>query len=584
MKTSARFWKSGWSGMGLAIALACCVASALAKDPTVYVIEGTEELQKLGRSIAVVGDLDHDGVSDFAASSEYSVVPKQAQGKVTLHSGKDGKIIRTILGIGDYDDLGRAAMAPVPDLDGDGIPELYALMLAHGFVVLSPVTGKRWYQVEKYIYAGGSVGPRGEMQWIEDLDGDGIKEFVGGTLGFSGEGAEKERIGVVTAFSTRTGAVLWESFGEQAHSELGSRVLAVADYDRDGITDLLATEDVPEKHGPDSREVYSRVWVLSGKTGARLRSYDPPDDHYFLFGASLASLGDRDGDGFPEVAIGAPYFRDRFLPPFDVNSFNETQRLRGWFGVYKLPGGELLFGLEGLESNLAAFQGDQFGIALASPGDWDHDGVADVLVGTDRSSDRPLELGRIYVVSGKNGRVLTTYEINNGPTGSYTNRITVLGDIDGDSRSEVLIGQQGADGVEAGVPGGLFESGRIFALRAELDGPVFLRGDANSDGRVNIADAVQIVLLSLGKDCVYKLEPGQTGPTCLAAYDIDTNGCINWSDALSIILYLFWNTGGPVSPAPPFPACGRFSRIEERRYNLLGCELHEGCTSLEEER
>ncbi len=584
MKTSARFWKSGRSGIGLAIAWACAVATALAKDPTVYVIEGSEPIEGLGRAIAVIGDLDHDGVNDFAASSKLSLLPEQEQGKITLHSGKDGKVIRTIRGIGDYDDLGRIAMAPVPDLDGDGIPELYALLLTHGFVVLSPVTGERWYQVEKYIRTGGSLGPRSPIQWIEDLDGDGIQEFVGSIPTFSGEGPKLERVGVVTVFSTRTGEILWESLGQSPHSEFGSGLLAVSDFNSDGIVDLLAAEDVPEKHGPDSSETYSRVWVLSGRTGERLRSYDPPDDHYFRFGYGMASLGDRDGDGYPEVAIGAPYFRDFDIPLDGNGRLDASQRRRGWFGVYKLPEGELFFDLEGLDSNLGAFQGDQLGTALASSGDLDGDGIADILAGTYRASDRPLELGRIYAVSGRDGQVLTTYEINNGRTGSFTDRIVPLGDIDGDSRAEILIGEQGADGTGTDVPGGLLLSGRIFALRVELDGPVFLRGDANSDGRVNIADAVQIVLLTLGKSCVYKVEPGQSGPTCLAAYDVDASGCINWSDALSIISYLFRNTGGPVSPTPPFPACGRFSRIEEQRYALLGCEHHEGCAGLDGER
>ena len=41
---------------------------------------------------------------------------------MNLYSGKDGNLIRTIRGVGDYDYLGWGNVAVVLDLDGDGIP------------------------------------------------------------------------------------------------------------------------------------------------------------------------------------------------------------------------------------------------------------------------------------------------------------------------------------------------------------------------------------------------------------------------------------------------------------------------------
>ena len=75
----------------------------------------------------------------------------------------------------------------------------------------------------------------------------------------------------------------------------------------------------------------------------------------------------------------------------------------------------------------------------------------------------------------------------------------------------------------------------------------FLRGDANDDGRVNLADAVWILS-----------ELFRAGPPtrCPRAADVDADGSLLLSDAVYLMRYRFLR--GPVIPAP-FPSCGRRS-------------------------
>lgn len=75
------------------------------------------------------------------------------------------------------------------------------------------------------------------------------------------------------------------------------------------------------------------------------------------------------------------------------------------------------------------------------------------------------------------------------------------------------------------------------------DCPVFIRGDANGDGRVNDLDTQWIA------DAVF----GEAVICVFGAGDANHDGYINLADAAYLISYL--HRGGP-SPAPPFPRAG----------------------------
>lgn len=78
--------------------------------------------------------------------------------------------------------------------------------------------------------------------------------------------------------------------------------------------------------------------------------------------------------------------------------------------------------------------------------------------------------------------------------------------------------------------------------------PDFRRGDCNSDGQLNIADAVWFLA---------NLFPGAGGPNrlaCLDACDGNDDGLLNIADAVVLLSSLF---GSPAAPLPaPFPGCG----------------------------
>ena len=71
----------------------------------------------------------------------------------------------------------------------------------------------------------------------------------------------------------------------------------------------------------------------------------------------------------------------------------------------------------------------------------------------------------------------------------------------------------------------------------------FIRGDANRDGRIDIADVISSLLHQ------FKSQPIK----CQKAADIDDNGTISLSDAIRLLQFIY---GQAQAPARPYPDPG----------------------------
>jgi hypothetical protein len=91
-----------------------------------------------------------------------------------------------------------------------------------------------------------------------------------------------------------------------------------------------------------------------------------------------------------------------------------------------------------------------------------------------------------------------------------------------------------------------FFDARVELVFRKCSIPTFLRGNANDDGRVDIADAVWILNDLFGD--------GPPSP-CPDASDANDSGVVDISDPLFLINYLFLANGGP-PPAPGADICG----------------------------
>ena len=147
--------------------------------------------------------------------------------------------------------------------------------------------------------------------------------------------------------------------GAAAWDLLGVSLAAVGDLDGDGVTELLIGADGAS---PGGLTAAGMAELRSGATGAILHQFDgaAPGDR---FGAAVDGAGDVDGDGVPDLVIGAPM---TYAPA----------AYRGSVFVYSGATYALIHRIDGHPVTAKAL-----GSSVAGVGDIDGDGFDDILAG-----------------------------------------------------------------------------------------------------------------------------------------------------------------------------------------------------------
>lgn len=390
---------------------------------------GTTTGERFGWSVAVVGDVDGDGADDLAVGAPG---PQDASlpGRVTIFSGRTSQSIREWSG-GAAGDFFGYALAPVGDLDGDGLADVLVgapqkLLPSFFFYegtggptgpgyaqVLSGATGAVIHTVSGSTLAdgvGASVAAGG------DVDGDGVTELlIGGTGSY-------QHPGTVRVVSGATGATLRTHMGSYNFDGFGHSVAFLGDLGRDGIDDY-AIGDAGQNGGDGAVRVYK------GATGDEFWTVDGPPGMDSETGFSIARLGDVDGDGRSDLLVGGR--ADNVYPQ------------NGRVMVLSGATGATLFEDHATSGH---FLPDGYGFSVTGIGDLDGDGREDFAAsqpGPDpdfRSSYYPV---RVFA-----GQPLSlAFEIPPPSTNGMWGIGLCSGDATGDGLRDIVVGQPYADRV-----------------------------------------------------------------------------------------------------------------------------------------
>jgi len=198
-------------------------------------------------------------------------------------------------------------------------------------------------------------------------------------------------------------AAAWMATVEQKGAYLGTSVAGAGDVNGDGYDDVIV--GAPDyTSDPDNQSSEGAVFVFYGSPSGLSAKPDwivESNQANAAFGTSVATAGDIDNDGYDDVIVGAPRY-----------SNGETNEGAA-FVYYGSAKGPITTPNWRVESD----QPDAgLGWSVATAGDVNGDGYADVIVGAPYFNNGEINEGATFVYYGSKDRLSTVPPTQPGPT------------------------------------------------------------------------------------------------------------------------------------------------------------------------
>lgn len=539
-------------------------------------------------------DLDGDGREDLVAITESEIV---------TYRGLPGPEFEIV-------ERQRLPFEPwisrLRDLDGDGQPELILWVRSLDAIQVLKGLGDFRYALQRRTgvpFPSSAGFERVSMVDSGDLDGDGSPDLVTGTLD-----------GPIQVFPGRPDGGYDPAI--DVYEPPGGRIqdLVVLDVVGDGRAEILLTSvalDEMRILGTEDFETFTTLFLLKEAVDpirvlpSRSPGRDRPDLLVFEFAGRFQLLQEEvPGEGLVLTAEAAFSFAPegfRTFPPGDGQPGGVLALDRQTRAI------EILFREESEIFGQVYVSLDEIPVD-ATMGDLDGDGILDLVVIVDTEPGVQIHFGRspqefeepvgVSAGLGTSGvevadldldghlDVITTNRFGDGDgfsdftwlrgrgDGTFEERIHLrsgepgpfrIVDLRGDPAPEILHVDRASGGVAIidnfrAPP--FSEDANANGIPDECEGgTAFVRGDSNSDGEVDLSDAI----FSLRWKFL-----GKQAPACLRAADVDDDGAVELADTTRFLDYFFYSTAPP--PEPPFLACGLDTTADE-----LSCEAHDPC-------
>ena len=262
--------------------------------------------------------------------------------------------------------------------------------------------------------------------------------------------------------------------GETGGDRFGFSVSAAGDTNNDGYDDIAIGAYV---YSSQQGRAYIYLGSANGitTTGAVTLTGESGGTR---FGFSVSTAGDTNNDNYADVVVGANYYSTRtgraYIYFGSANGITTT-------GVVTLTGENT---------------GDEFGRAVATAGDTDNDGYADVVIGAMKYNGG-ADQGRAYIYLGSANGITTTGAVTlTGESAGdhYGMSVSTAGDTNGDNYADIVVGAGSYDGgndrgrayVYLGSAGGITTTGTVTLTGQSIDDrfgrSVSTAGDTNDDG------------------------------------------------------------------------------------------------------
>jgi hypothetical protein len=466
-----------------------------------FIIQGDTSFDRAGFSVSSAGDVNGDGFDDL-------VIGAPVGGDGGNRAGEAYVVFGSSSGFG------------TADSDGRQVIDLTTLTASQGFIIQGDVANDS---------AGWSVSSAG------DVNGDGFDDLIIGAPGGGGSIAGEAFVvfGSASGFGTADGdgrqvidlTTLTASQGFIIHGDMNKMMTAnsvssAGDVNGDGFDDLIMSASsgyAGEAHvvfgsasgfgttDSSGRQVID-LTTLPATEGFMIQGAQDGD----VFGWSVSSAGDVNGDGFDDLIVGRKYGYDGGAGAGEAYVVFGSS---SGFGTTDSSGRQVVNLTTLTASHGFIIQGDtsydRAGSSVSSAGDVNGDGFDDLIVGAKGGDDGGSYAGEAYVIFGSSsgfghadssGRQvidLTTLAtaqgfIIQGDTNydgaGYS--VSSAGDVNGDGFDDLMVGAPFGDdgGTNAGEAYILYGSAFGASERGRM-----LTGSASAD----------ILTGGVGKDVLY---------------------------------------------------------------------------------
>jgi hypothetical protein len=363
----------------------------------------------------------------------------------------DGGIDEVDLSIADYVIVGDGdqdyAGWPVGmgDIDGDGALDVVLGADEKIYVVLAPITSNIDLATADARITGAHYSFGSIMATGGDANGDDIDDILAGDTDDEGtaylyHGPVYGDLDTGDADATFSGSYNNDSFGGQ--------VAFVGDFDDDGYGDVVIGDtgyDDPDYNHGQACFYYG---PLNGNYTAYGADACRRGEDEYNYAGYVSGVGDLDGDGISDVAIGA-------------YGYDGVESQVGAVYIYHgRPGG--ISGSSSLSNADARITGvasyHQAGRFMRPGGDLNGDGVDDLLIGISTDDTVADSAGAVYVFYGSQQGFPQSQTLNAADAvlfgvaeDDYAYRAVGVGDLDADGFDDLLVGASGVDTGGAGA-------------------------------------------------------------------------------------------------------------------------------------